>query len=102
MNLYWVAILLMVLIGLTFFRFEHGARKLKIFVLVAIAALIYLSIVNVMSSRDIDSSSPKSIIGAIYFYFGWVGDTLGNLWEIGSNTVSTVGNAIKLGNSTKN
>ena len=99
MNLYWVAIILMVFIGLTFFQFEHGMRKIKILSLIVIAILLYFSIVNVLSSRDINITSPKGIAGAFYFYFGWIGHTASNLWVIGADTVHTVGNAIKI-NST--
>ncbi|MDP2947034.1 MAG: hypothetical protein Q8N88_02880 [Nanoarchaeota archaeon] len=97
--MYWVIIGLMILIALTFFRFEHGARKMKIIILVILGLLVYLSIVTVFSSKNVDVNSPRGIVSSVYFYFGWIGNTLSNLWDIGADTVHTVGNAIKVNNT---
>jgi len=95
----WIAIIVLVFLGLFFIKMEHHAKKVKIIVVVLICALIYFSIVNIFSSEKVDLTSPKGIINGVYVYFGWIGTTIGNLWEIGGDTVHTVGNAIKLNNT---
>lgn len=96
----WVAIGLMVFIGLFLIKMEHHARKIKVIVILLIGLLLYFSIMGIFSSEKVELTSPRGIVNAVYVYFGWIGTTIGNLWDIGANTVHTVGNAIKL-NSTK-
>jgi multisubunit Na+/H+ antiporter MnhC subunit len=92
----WVAIGLLVFIGLFLIKMEHHARKVKVLVIVMIGLLLYFSIVSIFSSEKVDLTSPKGIVHAVYVYFGWVGTTVAKLWDIGADTVHTVGNAIKL------
>jgi len=77
-------------------KMDHHARKIKVIAVVIIALLIYFSFMNIFSSNKVDLSSPKSIVQGIYYYFGWIGKTAGNLWDIGVSTTHTIGNAIKL------
>ena len=75
---------------------EHHSRKIKVLVIAIIGFTLYFSIVGMMSSEKVDIASPRGIVNAIYIYFGWVGETAATLWDIGSDTVTLVGNAIKL------
>lgn len=77
---------------------EHHMRKVKLAVILIIVFLLYLSLSSVFNS-EASLNSPKGIINAVYVYFGWLGQTIGNLWDIGVDTAHTVGNAIKI-NST--
>ena len=95
----WVAIGLLIFIGLFLVKMEHHARKVKVIVIVLIGLFLYFSIVGLFSSERVDLTSPRGIVNAVYVYFGWIGNTIANLWDVGSDTVKTVGNAIKLNNT---
>jgi multisubunit Na+/H+ antiporter MnhC subunit len=95
----WVAIGLLVFIGLFLIKMEHHARKVKVIFIVLVGLLLYFSIVSIFSSEKVDLTSPKGVVNAVYVYFGWIGTTIGNLWDIGADTAHTVGNAIKINNT---
>jgi len=90
-----IIIVVFVLLGLIFLRLEHHGRKIKLIVLVLIGLLLYFSIANLFTSEQTDLSSPKGIMRAVYIYFGWLGQTASKLWDVGKDTVTAVGNAIK-------
>ena len=95
-------ILIIALLGVAFIIFlnlEHHGRKLKWIALIIIGVLLYFSIANIFTSEDVDLSSPKGIINAVYVYVGWIGETSAKLWDIGKDTTVAVGNAIKLNQS---
>ena len=92
----WIIISIFVVIGLFLLKMEHHSRKIKVLVIAIIGFTLYFSIVGMMSSEKVDIASPRGIVNAIYIYFGWVGETAATLWDIGSDTVTLVGNAIKL------
>jgi len=98
----WIIIGVFILIGLWYLKVEHHARKIKIIILVAIGVLIYFSIMGIFSSEKVDLTSPRGVINSVYIYFGWIGQTTSNLWDIGINTVDLVGNAIKVNNTDGN
>ena len=95
----WIAVGLLVFLGLFLMQMEHHTRKIKVILVVLLALLIYFSIVNIFSSEKVDLTSPRGVINGVYVYFGWIGTTISNLWDVGSDTVHTVGNAVKM-NST--
>ena len=92
----WIVLGIFVVIGLFFLKMEHHTRKLKVLILVALGFVIYFSLMGMLNSEDVDVNSPKGIVGAVYTYFGWVGETGARLFDIGKNTVSLVGNAVKV------
>jgi len=92
----WVIIGIFVVIGLFVLKMEHHSRKIKVLLIAIIGFSLYFSVVGMMSSEKVDITSPRGIINAVYIYFGWIGETTTNLWNIGTDTVSLVGNAIKL------
>ncbi|MEK0369508.1 MAG: hypothetical protein QQN62_07905, partial [Nitrosopumilus sp.] len=71
-------------------------RRMKIVVLVIIVALLYFSMMGIFNSEKVDLTSPRGIVNGMYVYFGWMGQTVSGLWDIGADTVRTVGNAIKI------
>jgi hypothetical protein len=99
MILQWVIIIVLIVFALVFLKFDHHARKIKFIVLILIAFLLYISISGVFSTRNVNLDSPRGIINGVYVYFGWLGNTIGNLWDIGVNTARTVGNAVKINSS---
>jgi exosortase/archaeosortase len=99
MIIQWVIIAIFILIGLVLLQLEHHTRKYKVIAIILIGFLIYFSIIALVNSNTMDLSSPKGIVNAVYFYFGWIGQTSAKLWDIGVDTTSLVGNAIKI-NST--
>ena len=95
----WIIIGVFIILGLFFLKMEHHTRKIKALILVLLGFIIYFSLVGMLNSNDVDVSSPKGIVGAVYTYFGWIGETGAKLFDIGKDTVSLVGNAVKLNNS---
>jgi len=95
----WIIIGVFVLVGFWYLKMEHHTRKGKAVVIVVIVALLYFSMIGIFSSEKVDLTSPSGIVKGVYIYFGWMGQTIGNLWNIGASTVSTVGNAIKMDDS---
>ena len=98
----WFILLIFIILGLVFVRFEHHSKKIKIVVIILICFLLYFSIKGLFSNNEADLSSPKGIVNAVYVYVGWLGHTASNFWDIGKDTVKTVGNAIKINNSSEN
>ena len=94
-----IIIIMFIIIGLIILRAEHQTRKVKILILVIIGFLLYFSIVSLFTSEQVDITSPRGIVQATYLYFGWIGQTASNLWDVGTNTVHLVGNAIKFNNT---
>lgn len=95
----WVIIIFLVLIGLWFLKLEHHSRKFKIVIIVIVGALIYFSMMSIFTSERVDLTSPRGVVNAVYVYFGWIGRTASNLWDVGADTVGMVGNAIKFDNN---
>ena len=54
---------------------------------------------SILRIRNTDESSPKDVVTTIYLYFGWLGNTIGQLWDIGQDTAKTVGNVVKVNDS---
>lgn len=91
----YIAIGILILLGLVILNLEHHTRKIKIIVIVLLSLMIYFSIIGVLNSDKVSLNSPRGIVNAVYYYFGWLGQTVGNLWQIGGDTVTAVGNVVK-------
>lgn len=92
----WIIIGVFVFIGLWVLKLEHHTRKFKIAIVIIFGLMIYFSMVSIFSSEQVDLTSPRGVVGAVYVYFGWIGQTASNLWDIGTDTVHLIGNAIKV------
>ena len=90
----WLLIAIFVIVGLAALKLEHHAKK--IIIIIIIGFIIYFSVVNHFNSNEVDLSSPSGIINGVYLYAGWVGQTATSLWDIGTDTASLVGNAVKM------
>ena len=99
MILQWIVIVIFVFVALLFFKAEHSSREVKIFIIILLGLILYLSIVSLFASNKVDLGSPRGVVNAVYIYFGWVGQTATNLWDIGVDTAGMVGNAVKMNNS---
>ena len=99
MVIQWIIIGVFILVGFWYLKMEHHTRKAKVIAIVIIVALLYFSMMGIFSSEKVNMTSPRGIINGVYVYFGWMGQTVSNLWDIGADTVRTVGNAIKIGDS---
>ena len=64
---------------------EHHTRNIKIAVLVIILALLYFSMMGIFTSDNVDLTSPRGLINGMYVYFGWMGQTVSGLWDIGAD-----------------
>lgn len=80
-------------------KMDHHVRLIKITIVVIFVLLIYLSMIGVFSSKQVDMTSPRGVIQGAYIYFGWVGETTTKLFDIGKDTVKLIGNAIKINDS---
>ena len=92
----WIIIGVFILIGTIVLQLEHHTRKFKAVIFAILGLVLYFSLVGMMSSNEVSIDSPSGIINAVYTYFGWIGETGTKLWDIGKDTTSLVGNAIKL------
>jgi hypothetical protein len=97
----WIIIGVFVLLGLWYLKMEHHTRKAKAIIIVLVCALLYFSMMNVFSSEKVDLTSPKGMVNGVYVYFGWMGQTISNLWDVGADTVHTVGNAIRINDNSE-
>ena len=100
MTVEWVEVGVLIFFGLMLLKIEHHTKKIKILAILFVAAMIYFSIVGHFSSETIDLTSPRGVAKGVYLYFGWIGSTASQLWDIGLDTAHLVGNAIKV-NDTK-
>ena len=101
MVIQWIIIAVIVLIGFWYLQLEHHTRKIKIAVLILIIAIFYFSMITIFTSQEVDITSPRGVVNAVYLYFGWIGQTASNLWDIGVDTTNLVGNAIKINRTEK-
>ncbi|MCK5321611.1 hypothetical protein KAJ38_03460 [Candidatus Pacearchaeota archaeon] len=99
MVIQWIILGIFALVLFALLKMEHHVRIVKIAIMALIGFLIYFSMMGIFSSEQVDITSPRGIVQATYIYFGWIGETTGKLFDIGKDTVSLVGNAIKLNNS---
>jgi len=95
----WIVLIAFIIVGLLLLKTDHNLRKVKIVLVILFFFLLYLSIVNVFSSNDVDISNPKGVAHGIYTYFGWIGNVVGNLWDVGVETTGKVVNAVKVNES---
>ncbi|MDD2444800.1 MAG: hypothetical protein PHX15_01530 [Candidatus Nanoarchaeia archaeon] len=91
-----IVIIILVIIGLIYFKLEHKGKIIKTVILIALALLIYFSLTKVVSLQEIDLTSPRQVANVLYTYVGWIGNTLTQLWDIGKETATIVGHTIKL------
>ncbi len=92
----WVLLGIFVLVGLVLLKMEHHGKKVKLVILVFAGLLIYFSVHAIFNSSDLDLSSPRGILNAVYVYFGWLGKTLSSLWDVGVQTTGRVIEAVNL------
>jgi len=91
-----IAVAFFLVIAFMLLKLGHFDRKIKLVLLIFLGVLVYISIVSIFSSEKVDLTSPGGIAKAIYLYFGWLGRTFANLWDVGKQTVHMVGDAIRL------
>ena len=94
--IFWVALIFLAVAAFVFFKFEHHLRLLRIALLGLIVILVYLSMSAVLSSNEVDLSSPKGVVNAVYLYVGRLGETTVELFDIGTDTSKLVGNAVRV------
>lgn len=91
-----VFIALFIILGFWFIKMEHHGRKIKIVLILIAVLLLYFSVVHVFNSNDVDLKSPGGVVKAVYAYFGWIGRSVGNLWDVGRDTTGRVVQAVQL------
>jgi hypothetical protein len=83
-------------LGLYFLKMEHHTRKIKLIVIALIVLLFYLSATGMFNSGNVDITSPKGIVSGIYLYVGWLGESIGEIWDIGVETTGRVVDAVRI------
>ncbi len=82
-------------IGWAFLRIGHHTKKAKILVLTIIGLTIYFSAFELFSYGNFSLGSISGIFLALKLYFGWIWSVVVGVWDVGTDTVSFAGNAIK-------
>lgn len=90
-----VIAIFLIIMGIYYLKIDHNTSRIKIVLTVVLITFLYFSVVYVFSSNDVNLNSPSGIADGVYVYFGWVGQSAGNLWDVGVDTTRLVGNAIK-------
>lgn len=98
----WIIIAGLVLVALLFFKIKTSTKLIKAILIILVGFAIYVSVMGVVSSNNINLHSPQGVINSVYVYFTWIGQTSSNLWNVGTKTVVMVGDAIRINNSRKN
>ena len=86
---------ILVIIGLAFLKIGHHTRKAKIIVLIIIGLTIYFSAFELFSYGKFSLGSISGIFIALKLYFGWIWSVIVGVWDVGTDTISFAGNAIK-------
>lgn len=91
-------LVLVTFIVIAFFviHLEHMGKRIKVLIIIALLLGLYFSVSNMVKSGSVDFSSPKGIVNSIYTYFGYLAGIGKSVWDVGSNAVTGVGNAIKI------
>lgn len=97
----WIVIGVVVVFALMFTKFDHIGRQVKVVLFILIGLFIFFSVTNMFSGNDYDLMSPQGIVNSVGVYFSWVSGVFVNLWDVGAETVTAVGHAIKLNETIK-
>jgi hypothetical protein len=100
MILKWAIVAILLLILLWYIKAGKHAKKIKIIIVILILLFGYYSIVTFFAPERAELKAVRGIINTANVYFEWVVQASANLWDIGTDTVHMVGNAIKT-NETK-
>ena len=92
---------ILLVLGFIVLKAAHVEKKLRLVILIILGLLLYFSVAGLFSSEEVDLSSPRGVINAVYLYVGWIGDVMVDLWDIGKDTVRTVGNVIRFNESAR-
>lgn len=91
----WIIIAGVIVIALIWLEVEKKFKWVKVLLLVVLIAVLYFSFMGVSKSQDLDFSSPRGVYMAFTSYVSWIGNTGKDLFTIGKDTVTLVGNTIK-------
>ena len=86
----WIILGIFVLIALVYIKLSHQGKRVKLIVLVLLGILFYFSLLAFFSSEDVQLTSPQGIAKATTGFFVRIGETAGELWEIGKVTGKAV------------
>lgn len=94
-----IGVLVLIFIITMFIKLEHDFKMIKAIILVVLLVLIAGSVYGWVTSNKMDLNSPKGIIGSIYSYFVWLGDTGVQIFDVTKSGIKTAGNAIRSNNT---
>ena len=86
---------ILIVIGWAFLKIGHHTKKAKTIVLIIIGLTIYFSAFELFSSENFNLGSISGIFIALKLYLVWVWGAVVLVWDVGTDTVSFAGNAIK-------
>jgi low affinity Fe/Cu permease len=93
--MWWIIAIVLVLIILVFLKFEHYNKTWHMIILLAILAILYVSMSTMIQTGKMDFSSPSTTINSLAVYMSWLGETGLKLFTLGKDTIVTAGNVIK-------
>ena len=97
----WLIVAGVIIIALIWLEVEKKFKWIKILLLVLLIAILYFSFIGVSKSKEMDFSSPRGVYMAVTSYVSWIGNTGKDVFNIGKDTVTLVGNAIKENHSSE-
>jgi cell division protein FtsW (lipid II flippase) len=93
-TMWWIILIVFALIIVAFLKFEHYKKTWHFILLMLVLVLVFFSITAMIQTGRMDFTSPKSTMNSMTIYFSWLGQTSFQLFNIGKDTIKTVGNVI--------
>jgi uncharacterized membrane protein len=97
----WIVAIILVLVLLAFLKFEHYNKTWHTLLAITLILFVYLSMTAMIKTGKMDFSSPRAVINSFTIYGGWLSETGFKLFDIGKDTIRTIGNAIRINQTDK-
>ncbi len=99
--MWWIIGAVIIFLILVFQKFKGVKENWTLALFIILIVFIAFSMTSMIQSGKMKLDSPGAIINSLGVYFGWVGETIFNVWGVGKDAVRTIGNTIIDTNRTK-